>query len=222
MPKSEFWTLLPALRWIQARTSGVAGSDLSGSAVQLHEALKIGRIQATGSVDGQPRRSISAAEWYDYCIVLQLFKFLNAYHPETHGTRIVEVISARVYPSGAVNLHHRPAGTNIQSAQVSGEPGFHRVIDDVLFSRAEIIAVWPEQGPLPSVSPARATRNRIRPVGGAVDAVLQELFPNGIVPDQTELRNKDLCFRVREKLRHTQYDHVSDDTILRAAGRRRR
>jgi hypothetical protein len=51
-------------------------------------------------------------------------------------------------------------------------------------------------------------------------SVLKELYPCG-VPDQKNLPNAQLCRRVGAKLKDANLPDVSDDTILRAAGRRR-
>jgi hypothetical protein len=51
-------------------------------------------------------------------------------------------------------------------------------------------------------------------------AAIRTLYPNG-VPDQASEPNVTLCRRVGEKLKESQLPDVSDDTILRAAGRRK-
>ena len=54
---------------------------------------------------------------------------------------------------------------------------------------------------------------------GALRAIA-EIYPGG-VPDQAAEPNSKLCRRVGEKLKAAGLPEVSDDTILRAAGRRR-
>ena len=50
--------------------------------------------------------------------------------------------------------------------------------------------------------------------------LIKEVYPEG-VPGQAAEPNANLCRRVGEKLKHAGLPHVSDDTILRAAGRRK-
>jgi hypothetical protein len=54
----------------------------------------------------------------------------------------------------------------------------------------------------------------------AADAI-RHLYPDG-VPTQAAVPNAILCRRVGEILKERKQEHVSDDTILRAAGRRRK
>jgi len=51
---------------------------------------------------------------------------------------------------------------------------------------------------------------------------ITELYPNpNDIPDQAAEPNATLCKRVAAKLKEMRLPHVSDDTILRAAGRRK-
>jgi hypothetical protein len=67
-------------------------------------------------------------------------------------------------------------------------------------------------------SPAAA--GKTRPKLERVQRAINELYPDG-VPDQANEPNNSLCRRVSEKLAKAGFDKVSDDTILRAAGRRK-
>jgi hypothetical protein len=67
----------------------------------------------------------------------------------------------------------------------------------------------------PQGSPGKR-RSKIERVQRAIEA----LYPNG-VPDQATEPNVTLCRRVSAKLKESQLPDVSDDTILRAAGRRK-
>jgi hypothetical protein len=68
-------------------------------------------------------------------------------------------------------------------------------------------------------SKARATR-RSRPAFERAQGVIKVLYPQG-VPGQAAEPNWKLYRRVVEKLKKDGLPHVSDDTILRAAGRRK-
>ena len=65
----------------------------------------------------------------------------------------------------------------------------------------------------------RRATNRNRPALQRAQRAVAELYPQG-VPTQTDLPNPILCRRVGERLASQGLQCVSDDTILRAAGRR--
>jgi hypothetical protein len=69
-----------------------------------------------------------------------------------------------------------------------------------------------------AVAPRRHARRS--PAVERARGALKELYPKG-VPDQVLEPNANLCRRVGEKLRQAGLLGVSDDTILRAAGRRK-
>lgn len=63
--------------------------------------------------------------------------------------------------------------------------------------------------------------SRARPAFESVQCAIIELYPQG-VPSQASEPNKILCRHVGNQLKERGLPGVSDDTILRAAGRRRR
>jgi hypothetical protein len=71
----------------------------------------------------------------------------------------------------------------------------------------------------PARSPQRPREKR-RPSLQRAQVAIKAAYPNG-VPDQATEPNKILCQRVSEKLTELNRPKVSDDTILRAAGRRK-
>jgi hypothetical protein len=68
---------------------------------------------------------------------------------------------------------------------------------------------------------ARRSIKRTQPAREPANWVLMRLYPNGNVPPQGVLPNWQLCRRVNAMLTKQQMPIVSDDTILRAAGRRK-
>jgi hypothetical protein len=76
------------------------------------------------------------------------------------------------------------------------------------------------QRPTPAPPSRSAARRRARPERERVERVLGELFPQGI-PDQAAVPNSILCRRVGERLRRDGLPDVSNDTMLRAAKRRK-
>jgi hypothetical protein len=81
-----------------------------------------------------------------------------------------------------------------------------------------------ERRPSPAANPARsqttARPKRVRPAFERAHGVIETLYPKG-VPDQAVEPNAILCRRVGAKLKESNMPDVSDDTILRAAGRRK-
>jgi hypothetical protein len=63
-------------------------------------------------------------------------------------------------------------------------------------------------------------RNKSRPAFERARRVIDELYPDGI-PDQATVSNKSLCTQVNEKLKKMGQQPVSQDTVERAAGRRK-
>jgi hypothetical protein len=64
-------------------------------------------------------------------------------------------------------------------------------------------------------------KTKSRPAREGAERAIRELYPEGL-PDQTVLPNANLYRRVGEKLKALGLPVVSDDTILRAAQRRRK
>ena len=62
--------------------------------------------------------------------------------------------------------------------------------------------------------------HRSQPAFERARRAINELFPKG-VPGQADVPNATLCRRVGVKLKNDGLPNVSDDTILRAAGRRK-
>lgn len=69
-------------------------------------------------------------------------------------------------------------------------------------------------------APAERT-TRSRPTSERAQNVIDELYPKG-VPSPADLPNALLCRRVGDRLKELRLANVSDDTILRVAGRRRK
>ena len=78
----------------------------------------------------------------------------------------------------------------------------------------------PDQAAARAHGPSRTGRRKSKPALERARGAIKELYPNG-VPGQAVEPNSDLCRRVGEKLKQSGLRDVSDDTILRAAGRRK-
>lgn len=85
-----------------------------------------------------------------------------------------------------------------------------------IISKVGIEKAAPEStSPLPSRTPRKSS-----PALELAKRAISELYPDG-VPQQTDEPNATLCQSVFKRLKATGQREVSDDTILRAAGRRR-
>jgi hypothetical protein len=127
--------------------------------------------------------------------------------------------------------------------QIGPRPGEHylwtggwekRMLDLVELSTADVINTLcagnagggsPDRPPILRSEPRagggpQAHRSKSRPAFERVQRIIDELYPTG-VPDQASEPNANLCRRVATKLKDAKLPAVSDDTILRAAGRRK-
>ena len=222
---AELWSLEQAMVWIETR-AGVPQHPIRRQIApttmqELYQALKAGIIKASACVDGGERRDISPGEWNNYRLKLKHTKFVSNYFTGSPGTPIIAVLSTRSFPAAALKYHGYPSQVRIPSASAQdGDPGYHRVINDVLLRREEVIHQWPGIGQVSSAQDRLPERARSRPAFERAQQVIRELYPNG-VPSQAAEPNASLCRRVAAKLKENKLLKVSDDTILRAAGRRK-
>jgi hypothetical protein len=70
-------------------------------------------------------------------------------------------------------------------------------------------------------SSGEGKKKKGQPTFDRADRAIRQLYPQG-VPDQSTLPNATLCKEVGAKLKELEQPDVSDDTILRASGRRQR
>jgi hypothetical protein len=219
----ELWSLNQVTVWIERRASVSQHLiQMASTTIQeLYQTLKAGMVTASGCVDGSERRDISSGEWNDYRLTLNHIKFPNHYFRGSAGTPIIEVLSIRSFPAAALEYHGYRSGVRIPSASAQGgDPGYHRVITDVLLRREEVIRQWPGISRVLSPQDRIPERAKSKPAFERAQHVIGELYPGG-VPGQAAEPNAILCRRVGEKLKEARLPHVSDDTILRAAGRRK-
>jgi hypothetical protein len=71
-----------------------------------------------------------------------------------------------------------------------------------------------------SMSQRRQPRSKSQPATERARRIIDKLYPGG-VPDQATEPNVQLCRRVGAALKEANLLPVSDDSILRAAGRRK-
>jgi hypothetical protein len=120
------------------------------------------------------------------------------------------------------------------------EGDFYELPPDIELSVQDAEQIWGDysQGPLPeSLTRALNVRNvtalgeenqperqrrqpRGSPARDSAQRAITALYPRG-VPDQATISNAQLCRDAGEWLKQNRFTNVSDDTILRAAGRRK-
>jgi hypothetical protein len=100
----------------------------------------------------------------------------------------------------------------------SVEGGYGHGVNGIIEFNAEDLHYWLSAAP--STEEAPSTKKRSRPQRERAKAVIDTLRPGG-VPPQNELRNASLLKDVNDHLKKNGSPPISDDTILRAAGRKR-
>jgi hypothetical protein len=104
----------------------------------------------------------------------------------------------------------------------------HRVEGQLFFLKGNLEAVFgaagsPEQSSLDASGKKQSAgepRGKSSPALESAQRAIEELYP-GFVPSQATERNAILCRKVSAKIKEAGLPEVSDDTILRAAGRRK-
>jgi hypothetical protein len=155
---------------------------------------------------------------------------------QRHGQAIAEVLKLGVerYSAELVNRNLPPSSVLMMTVVPGGTPVLAPVE-----TRGDTIKTWIEETEAESASsdqrgdaycsgsgagrahePLRRGRGKSKPALERARRAIEELYPGG-VPGQTGEPNAHLCRRVGEKLKQAGLPDVSDDTILRAAGRRR-
>jgi hypothetical protein len=110
------------------------------------------------------------------------------------------------------------AGTDMYT-HPSVEGGYGHGVNGIIEFNAEDLHYWLSAAP--STEEAPSAKKRSRPQRERAKAVIDTLWPDG-VPPQNELRNASLLKRVNNHLKKIgSPESISDDTILRAAGRKR-
>ena len=146
---AELWSLEQAVIWIEM-PAGIPDRPIQppitcATRQELHKALKAGMITASGCVDAGERRNIAPGEWNDYRLELEHAMFDRVSRDTDHRGSFDPFV-----PGGRAQLPRisLPGTDSLRQWQV-GEPGYHRVITDVLLSREQIVRQWPSAGGVP-------------------------------------------------------------------------
>jgi 7-cyano-7-deazaguanine synthase in queuosine biosynthesis len=127
------------------------------------------------------------------------------------GEYRAELVNRSLPPTSLLMMAVSPGGATLIRKSAQRDDQLKTWLDELDATKDEAAAARRSQRPREKSTPAL---ERAR-------AVIAELYPDG-VPDQAIEPNKKLCRRVGEKLRVNKLPGVSDDTILRAAARRRK
>jgi hypothetical protein len=190
---AELWSLEQAIVWIET-PAGVPEHPIHrriapARVQELYKALKAGMVTASGCVDVSERRDISPGEWNDYRLKLKHTAFAGHHFTGTAGTPIITVLSIRSFPAAALKHHGYPSGVRVPSASAQdGEPGYHRVVADVLLPREQVVQQWPSGGraaPLPgdrSTDPGSKSGPGAKTLGiaEAIDQLWPDEIPKGL------------------------------------------
>jgi len=125
---------------------------------------------------------------------------------ENHST---ELIKRSLSPSSVLMMTILPGATPALSSSSKHADPLESLIKDE-----------PEAAAVEEVSAAPRSHRKSKPALERACGAIKELYPKG-VPDQTVEPNPILFRRVGERLKQAGLLGVSDDTILRAAGRRK-
>ena len=143
---------------------------------------------------------------------------------QRHGQAIGDVLQAAVEGHSAqlVNRSLPPSSLLMMTVSPGAAPALATIgkhanslqawIDDVEAEPASAGHGGPE--------PQQRRHGKSRPALERAQVVIKELYPDG-VPDQASEPNASLCRQVSVKLKEAKLPNVSDDTVLRAAGRRK-
>ena len=201
---AELWSLEQAAVWIET-LAGVPEHPIQrgitpATVQEMHMALTAGMVTTSGCVDGGERRDISPREWNDYRLKLEHAEFAGHHFMGTAGTPIIAVLSVRSFPAAALKYHGYPSGVRIPSASAQdGEPGYHRVIIDVLLSRQQVMRQWPSGGgaPLPNDLDSKSGPGaKTRGIAEAIDELWHSEIPKGLAAKD---RNKAITDWLHDK-----------------------
>lgn len=104
------------------------------------------------------------------------------------------------------------------NAEISRLADSHRSLIESAPSDQRGGAYVPDRAP--THERAQRGRRKSQPKLERARGIIKDLYPDG-VPAQATEPNANLCRRVSAKLKEAKFPDVSDDTILRAAGRRK-
>jgi hypothetical protein len=196
-------------RWEQlsealTRVEAAAGLSTDEARIDICRAIADGAVKFRGTLRRHTTRPVSPPKK-----VVQGNDFL---------------IPAKIRPEDLDWEESRPLKPWAVRREISRLPGLWEVEWIELFD-ADVTKVLctggKRGGPAQHAASGAGSTSRSRPGFERARRAIEELYPEG-VPGQAVEPNVNLCRRVGEKLKKQGLPDVSNDTILRAAGRRRK
>ena len=143
---------------------------------------------------------------------------------QTHAQAIEDVLKAAVEGHSAelVNRSLPPSSLLMMTVSPGAVPALATIgkHSNSLQAWIEEVEAEPASAGHGAPEPQQRRHGKSRPALERAQGVIKELYPDG-VPDQASEPNASLCWQVSVKLKEAKLPNVSDDTILRAAGRRK-
>ena len=143
---------------------------------------------------------------------------------QRHAQAIGDVLKAAVEGHSAqlVNRSLPPSSLLMMTVSPGAAPALATIGKhaDSLQAWIDEVEAEPASAGHGAPEPQQRRRGKSRPALERAQGVIKELYPDG-VPDQASKPNASLCRQVSVKLKGAKLPNVSDDTILRAAGRRK-
>jgi hypothetical protein len=143
---------------------------------------------------------------------------------QRHGQAVGNVLTnaVRDHSADLVRGSLAPSSVLVMAVVPSRVPALARVE-----SRSDALKIWLDKETNSTAVEEAAARHgaplrraKSKPTLERARGAVEELYPNGVPPQSAE-PNVNLCRRVGEKLKKSGLPNVSNDTILRAAGRRK-
>jgi hypothetical protein len=140
-----YFQLEEAIYWLEAQIPDSKRDEWWStleSINQLEDALRRGKLKGYGSVDSAPVQPLAACTWTEFDI-----------HPALSDGQIIMkkgqgniagyiVRSSKAYRAAALNDLSQPANAHVPGPGQS-EPGYHRVVDQVMFRDRDFQRVFP-------------------------------------------------------------------------------
>jgi hypothetical protein len=182
------------------------------------------RVMATAGLSKEDAQSLICRALADGALKFQAKVGWHMIRP-IYGNRVLEKehfeILAGIKPEDLDWEKSRPLKPWVVRREIFNQPGRWNVDWIEVFS-ADVTKLCSarSQGEATQRPSRRGATRRSQPAFERARHAIDELFPDG-VPGQADVPNAILCRRVGVKLKNKGLPNVSDDTILRAAGRRK-
>ena len=182
------------------------------------------RVMATARLSKEDAQSLICRAIADSTLKFRGKVGQHATRP-IYGNRVLEKehfeILAEIKPEDLDWEKSRPLNPCGVRREILNQPGLWNVDWIEVFS-ADVtkLCTSRSQGEATQRPSRTGATRRSQPAFERAHRAIEELYPDG-VPGQADVPNAILCRRVGVKLKNDGLPNVSDDTILRAAGRRK-